>query len=109
MELDQYQSVALQTARSRTDSDEMFHLAFGLVAEAGEVAELFQKLIRDKRSDEGAVDQDHLALELGDVLWHIAVLAKYFGLTLDEVAAANVKKLADRQQRGVLGGSGDHR
>jgi len=109
MELDEYQAAALRTARARTEPDEMFHLAFGLVAEAGEVAAKFQKLIRDRQSDEAALDRGDLALELGDVLWHIATLAAYFGLTLDEVAAANVEKLASRQRRGMLSGSGDHR
>lgn len=31
------------------------------------------------------------------------------GLTVDEVLLANLEKLADRKQRGVIGGSGDER
>ena len=109
MDLNEYQAAALRTAAPRTKKNELFHLVLGLVGETGEVAEKFKKLVRDKDSDPGAIARDDLTLELGDVLWHLAVLADYFDLKLDDVAQANVAKLADRQSRGVLGGSGDHR
>jgi hypothetical protein len=43
------------------------------------------------------------------VLWYVAVLADYLDLSLDDIATANLAKLASRQDRGVLGGSGDNR
>jgi hypothetical protein len=43
------------------------------------------------------------------VLWYVAVLADYLDLSLDDIAAANLAKLASRHGRGVLGGSGDNR
>lgn len=43
------------------------------------------------------------------MLWYLAVLADYLDLRLDDIATANVTKLASRQHRGVLGGSGDDR
>ena len=68
-----------------------------------------KKLVRDKNSDLAQLDRDDMAAELGDVLWYAAVLANFLDLTLNDVAQRNVYKLADRQRRAVLGGSGDNR
>lgn len=109
VELDDYQRGALRTAASRDKKNELLHLVLGLVGESGEVAEKFKKWVRDLDSDESRIDRADIAKELGDVLWYVAVLADYLDLSLDDIAAANLAKLASRQQRGVLSGSGDNR
>jgi NTP pyrophosphatase (non-canonical NTP hydrolase) len=81
----------------------------GLVGESGEIAEKFKKRIRDLDSDEARIDRADIAKELGDVIWYVAVLAEYLDLSLDDIATANLARLANRQERGVLGGSGDNR
>ena len=75
----------------------------GLCGEAGEVAEKVKKNIRDGKSLEG------VGLELGDVLWYISALADDLGVTLEEVAQANVDKLRSRMERNKIKGSGDNR
>src|SRR5687768_831893 len=107
--LNDYQIAALSTAAAKTKHNELFHLLLGLLGETGEIAEKFKKLVRDNDSDASLVDRADLAHELGDVLWYVAVLADHFDLKLDDIANANIAKLADRQARGVLGGSGDNR
>nr|WP_255471608.1 MazG nucleotide pyrophosphohydrolase domain-containing protein [Pseudactinotalea sp. HY160] len=77
-----------------------------LQAASGWLAGRVSKQIRD---GEGAV-----APGVFDdaVLWLLDTaggLARLLGWDLDEVAEANLAKLADRQSRGVLSGSGDHR
>jgi len=109
VECDDYQRAALRTARDKDAPDELMHLVLGLVGEAGEIAEKIKKLVRDKNSDLAQLDRDDMAAELGDVLWYAAVLADFLGLSLNDVAQRNVDKLADRQRRAVLGGSGDKR
>ena len=109
MDLDDYQRGALRTAAPRDKHNELLHLVLGLVGESGEVAEKFKKWVRDLESDESRLDRADIAKELGDVLWYVAVLADYLDLSLDDIAAANLAKLASRQTRGVLGGSGDNR
>ena len=81
----------------------------GLVGEAGELADKYKKVIRDKGSQIGPSDHDALVKELGDVLWYVATLARYLGVSLDDVASQNVEKLTDRQSRSLIHGEGDDR
>jgi NTP pyrophosphatase (non-canonical NTP hydrolase) len=107
--LNEYQELALQTASPKEKKNELFHLVLGLCGEAGEVAEKIKKIIRDRDSDFGQLDLNDLTKELGDVLWHIAVVGKYFDISLEDIGAKNIEKLASRLERGSLGGSGDDR
>lgn len=109
MNLNEYQALALRTASPKTKKNELFHLVLGLCGEAGEVAEKIKKVIRDKDSDFSQLDLDDLAKELGDVLWHIAVISDYFDIPLEDIGAKNIEKLASRLERGTLAGSGDNR
>lgn len=103
-----YQAAALRTA-NLSKKNELFHLVLGLGGEAGEISEKFKKWVRDQDSDESKIDRDDMKKELGDVLWYIAVLSKYLDIDLEDLAQFNVDKLASRQARGTLRGSGDNR
>ena len=81
----------------------------GLVGEAGELADKYKKIIRDRASQISDTDREELVKELGDVLWYVATLARYLGVGLGEVATKNVAKLSDRYQRHLIQGEGDNR
>jgi NTP pyrophosphatase (non-canonical NTP hydrolase) len=81
----------------------------GLVGEAGEVADLVKKSIRDDSGTYTKVRHELIMKELGDTLWYLAAVARDMGWSLDAVASLNIEKLQDRANRGVLGGSGDTR
>jgi NTP pyrophosphatase (non-canonical NTP hydrolase) len=112
MTLDEYQQGALRTARY-PDGARVLYPTLKLAGEAGEVAEKLGKLMRDEGFAPGdpltGAQREALTKELGDVLWYVAVLARDLGVSLDEVGSRNLDKLADRQRRGVIGGSGDER
>jgi NTP pyrophosphatase (non-canonical NTP hydrolase) len=109
MTFDEYQVAALRTASPADKHNELFHLLLGLVGETGEVAEKFKKLVRDHDSDLSKLDRADMTKELGDILWYVAVLANHLGIKLEDVVQTNVAKLASRQARGTLMGSGDNR
>ena len=99
MTLNQYQTEAMRTASGVTcDSDEklMLNGAMGLNGEAGEVIDILKKHIFQGHN----LDKDHIAKELGDCLWYIAVCAKGAGYSLDEIAQINVDKLRNRYPDG---------
>ena len=102
MTFDEYQEFARSTAIYPEDC-KVTYPALGLCGEAGEVAEKVKKNIRDGKFLDG------VGLELGDVLWYISALADDLGVTLEEIAQANVDKLQSRKDRGKIGGSGDNR
>jgi NTP pyrophosphatase (non-canonical NTP hydrolase) len=109
MTLDDYQTAALRTASPKDKKNELFHLLLGLCGEAGEIAEKAKKIVRDEDSDFSKWDRDDIVKELGDVMWHVAVTADYFGIPLSEIGEKNIAKLADRMKRNMIAGSGDDR
>lgn len=110
MTFDEYQKQAITTAIYNGDKMlDVCHWALGLCGESGEIAEKLKKIIRDHGGDPSKIDRDDIKKELGDVLWYIAVLAKELDIDLDEIAQANVEKLASRKQRDQIRGSGDNR
>jgi NTP pyrophosphatase (non-canonical NTP hydrolase) len=107
MNMNEYQEAALRSAIYKTP---VIYPALKLAGEAGEVAEKIGKRLRDAEGDfSNPLFIADIRKELGDVLWYIAALSRDFGLTLDEVASANIEKLTGRVQRGTLQGSGDNR
>jgi NTP pyrophosphatase (non-canonical NTP hydrolase) len=108
MTLNDYQQKALST-NINEGTYLFFDRMFGLVGEAGEMADKVKKWIRDDKADWEKLDKDLMVSELGDVLWYVATLAETLGFTLDEVAQRNVEKLADRHKRSAIKGSGDKR
>ena len=110
MTFDEYQKKALTTVISEgNEFNDLLHWVLGINGESGEIAEKVKKIIRDKGGKVSEEDKRELGREIGDVLWYLAVFAHHLGIKFDSVAADNLHKLADRQQRGRLQGSGDHR
>jgi NTP pyrophosphatase (non-canonical NTP hydrolase) len=81
----------------------------GLANEAGEVAGKIKKIFRDRNGKITEEDRQALKHELGDVLWYLAQICTELGLTLEEVAQANLEKLFSRLERGRIRGDGDNR
>jgi NTP pyrophosphatase (non-canonical NTP hydrolase) len=97
MTFDEYQSAAARTINARLSDDErLMDAAAGLSEEAGEILGIVRKHIYQTRS----LDASELELELGDALWCLTIAARSAGLSLDNVAQANIAKLRARHPDG---------
>lgn len=99
MTLNEYQTEAMRTASGITIADNdnlILNGAMGLNGEAGEVIDILKKYMFQGHN----LDKEHIAKELGDCLWYIAVCAKGAGYTLDEIAEMNKAKLRKRYPDG---------
>ena len=94
MNLNDYQNLATRTAQPHPD--ELLNYGLGLTGESGEVADLIKKFWFHKHD----IDRDDIIKELGDVLWYVSQLSRYVGVTLEEVATANIAKLQKRYPNG---------
>lgn len=103
----QYQSFTATTAIYPNSGKNPEYPTLGLAGEAGEIANKVKKMQRDNLSTHDL--SEFISKEIGDVLWYCSQLATEFGLSLNNIAVENMEKLSDRQERGVLQGSGDNR
>ena len=74
----------------------VLYAAIGMCGEAGEVSELVKKYAYHGHP----IDTEHLARELGDVLWYVSYMADLFGYPLGQIMAMNQEKLAKRYPDG---------
>lgn len=107
--LDDYQKASRSTWNLVHTDHPIVYPTLGLANEAGEVAGKIKKIFRDKAGVIGEAEREALKQELGDVLWYLSQICTELDLTLEEVAGANIEKLASRQARGTLRGDGDVR
>ena len=116
IDMDNYQTESLKTAVYPAGQGKLYTV-LGLANEAGEVAGVVKKIIRQDvylpscltEEENDKMNQEKIKAELGDVLWYLAAVAKEYNLKLSDVAQYNLDKLWDRAERGVLKGSGDNR
>ena len=92
---DDYQDSAKATDQSQGDTDKGLVIALlGLVGEAGSLLTEYKKRLRDGEAHQGFKLQ--VSEELGDLLWYLATIATKSGLSLDEIARANLAKTRTR-------------
>ena len=97
MDFASYEIAASRTAPvSASERETLLLAALGLAGEAGEVADHVKKVAFQGHD----LDADHVAEELGDILWYAALAAGAIGTSLADVAAMNIRKLERRYPDG---------
>mgnify|MGYP003301336164 CR=1 FL=1 len=102
----EYQKEALRTAPTYLNTDMLLmNGVLGLNGEAGECADLVKKAMFHGHT----LDHEHLAKELGDVAWYLAVTAYVLGFDLEDILEMNVAKLRARYPDGFSSERSLHR
>lgn len=96
-----YQRAAMRTASGMNYEDlrgegQLLNAVMGLNGEAGECIDIVKKHLFRGHD----LDRDHLAEELGDTAWYLAVCCDALGMTLEEVLQHNIDKLKARYPEG---------
>jgi NTP pyrophosphatase (non-canonical NTP hydrolase) len=108
MNFTEYQQLAERTARATTDTRErLTNFSMGLVGETGEVVDCIKKILYHGHDLD--LNRDKLKIELGDLMWYVATLATTAGLSLEEIAVANIEKLKTRYPEGFSEERSKHR
>lgn len=99
----EYQKEALRTEEiaetnwsSLVRNERLLNGLAGLNGEAGEAIDILKKHLFQGHD----LDREHLAKELGDAAWYLAVSADALGYSLEDILAMNVEKLRDRYPDG---------
>lgn len=96
MTFDEYSALAARTDTPHTRSDMLENGLLGMAGEVGECCDHVKKYLYQGHD----IDYDHIAEELGDVLWYISQTARAIGWSMDSVAQKNIIKLHDRYPDG---------
>lgn len=102
MDVNDYQKAALRTMSDKSD---IVDAALGLAGESGEFADLVKKHIFQGHE----LDSEHLAKELGDIAWYLAVGAYVIGYDLETIFQTNIEKLRSRYPNGFDSDKSLHR
>lgn len=95
--INEYQKLALRTApKDLTWDDLLLNGLMGLNGEAGEAIDILKKSLFQGHS----LDMEHMAKELGDVAWYLAVSAEAIGYSLEDILKMNINKLRARYPEG---------
>lgn len=106
MTINEYQKAAYRTAnQSLTDSQQLQNGLMGLNGESGECIDILKKHLFQGHD----LDKGHIAKELGDVAWYLAVSAQALGFDLETILQMNVEKLKARYPHGFDAGNSQHR
>lgn len=120
MTLNEYQEAAMTTCLPSCEN--FSYMMLNLVGEVGEFAGKVAKAVRKQQATisgnqlgtliasdiDVELFEEELTSEAGDILWQLSGLCKVCGLTLEEVAQANLDKLAARKAEGTLISHKDH-
>lgn len=104
----EYQKACMRTVSEECRYDKGLSLTNGLMGlngEAGECIDILKKVMFQGHE----LDREHMAKELGDVAWYLAVSAEAIGYDLETIFQMNINKLKARYPEGFDSDLSQHR
>jgi NTP pyrophosphatase (non-canonical NTP hydrolase) len=106
MTINEYQQAALRTESGMSKQyPRILNGLMGLNGEAGETIDILKKHFFQGHE----FDREHLAKELGDIAWYLAISADAIGYDLETIFQMNVDKLKARYPDGFDPEHSQHR
>lgn len=106
MNINEYQKAALRTASGiNKEYPRILNGVLGLAGESGECVDMVKKHLFQGHE----LDKKHMAKELGDIAWYLAVAADAIDYDLETIMQMNVDKLMKRYPDGFEADKSIHR
>lgn len=99
MDLKEYQQKALSRINpivEKSHKEENYYACMGLMEETGEIVSEIRKALYKGNYHEKQLDEEHLAEEIGDLLWYMALSCKNIGIEFSEIRKTNSIKGTER-------------
>lgn len=84
--------LAINGRMSSEESIDLLHAAMGLSTESNEILDHLKKVFFYGK----LLDKVNLAEEVGDILWYCSIMCRRLGLSFEQIAETNIKKLQAR-------------
>ena len=99
MTINEYQKLAVQTRNVELSPNATLQDGImGLNGEAGECIDILKKHLFQNHN----LDCEHIARELGDVAWYLALTAYAIGYDLETILRMNIEKVQARYPNGFV-------
>lgn len=95
---DLIQSVVIINPVKYTATRRLLQGLMGLCSESGEAMDILKKHMFQEHDIDA--EREHLAKELGDVAWYLALSADALGYALEDILQMNIDKLRSRYPEG---------
>jgi NTP pyrophosphatase (non-canonical NTP hydrolase) len=85
LKIEEYQVLAKRTMVNISEHEDLIHMEMGVITEVAECVDLLKKELAYKKP----LDINHLAEEIGDILWYLANQATISNVKLESVISKN--------------------
>lgn len=92
MSFEEFQKLAIKTAKDGGFKFNLTHAAMGLAGETGEFVDCVKKHTIYNQT----LDMKNASEELGDIMWFVALACETLGISMADIANQNIEKLQKR-------------